>query len=231
MKKLFIFAVALIMLLCFSAPSYSFQSNQQKRDREAAGALIKGFFWLKNKEEENTREREREEQRIWEMQQQERRTKTMEEQNRIEAERIKQIQMRADQERKDSYEKNYWKDQKEVVQQAQEEVPSENPESLPSVYKPPYQQKTPSKKSIGPTLKAIVGKIVNNKIYYNIPMGLSWNPNPCIVSKYEKTPCDNCPSGFKTKITLQKKEIRNQCWQENPQFAPMGGDKNYKIGD
>ena len=171
-----------------------------------------------NRQEKLRKERQKEQDRIQReyLLQRKLEIEAQEERNRIERNRIEQ-------ERRGAYEKRYWESQKEVV------ATQTQPPSSPAEKNTQPLINPSSKPVTTPVLSAVVGKIGDDKIIYNVPMGLSWNPNPCIIDKYESVPCESCPTGYKTSVTLQKKEVRNQCWQERPQNGPMGGDKNYQI--
>jgi len=204
------------MLIVFLAPG---STPIAADDAQGLKNLMFIFNTLENDRQERLRkERQKEKDRIQEeyLLQRKLEVEAQEERNRIERNRIEQ-------ERKDAYEKRYWESQKEVA------ATQTQPASPPAEIKNQAIIKPASKTTASPVLSAVVGTIGDDKIIYNVPMGLSWNPNPCIISKYESVPCESCPSGYKTSVTLQKKEVRNQCWQERPQNGPLGGDKNYQI--
>jgi len=187
---------------------------------------LKGLWnVLENNRKENAAQERQEEQDRIQREYLEQRQKEIEQQkerNRIEAERLEQEKRETDLRRQTEYEKDYWKEAQQQIVVQQQEV--QQPEVVEEIKTSTVD--TP-KRSI--LLSAKVGKIGDSEILYDIPNGLLWNPNPCIIKSYESTPCDSCSSGYDSKISLQNKAVRDQCWKENPQHGPMGEDKNYKI--
>lgn len=222
--KLFCILLAIIGLLAIWNPTLA-----GANDAQGFRNLYNLWKIVDNHEEERKRkERQEEQDRIQReyLEQRRKEVQQQEERNLIERERLQEEQRKAEAQRRVNYERRYWETQGESTPQ-----PQSTPEEIQETNTPEKKIEEPPKTEPAntPVLKAVIGKIGKNTVLYNVPAGLSWNPNPCVVRSYESTACASCLSGYKTQVTLQTKEIRQKCLQANPQFGPLGDDQNYEI--
>ena len=220
MKRLIICICVLLLITSFTPPMYANDAQ--------------GIFFLKgviDELNENSRKRkaaeEAERQRRMQEEyliQRQREVEAQQERNRIEQERLEK-------EKREAYERKYWEGVKNSRESSipDADIPAQPvPAQSVNKAKPVIKGAKPTQ-SISAVMSVKVGKIGRNDIIYTVPVCSKWNPNPCVLEKYESVPCESCPSGYKTDVKIRNKEEMKECWQENPHYSPLGGDKNYQV--